>query len=406
MSHTRETSTAASAGYRQRSGEEWRTPWADYRNWRDAGSVLRVEDGDYWVLPRFREVWEAARDVATFSSASGLTTNYGDMEAMNLAPTIVMMDPPKHTAFRKLVSAGFTPRKVSALEPSMRAWIRARIEQLRSGEEEDFIAGLARPLPCWVVANYLGVPEEDRGLFDRWTHAIVGGTASGDLLGSQSGAQAAAELYAYFTELIEVKKKHPGEDMITQLAFADLSGSELETLEILGYAFVMITGGNDTATGLLGGAAELLTEYPEQRAKLIERPELIPNAIEELLRFTSPVQDLARTTMRPVEIDGEQIPAGKRVLLHYGSANHDEREFGEDAGQFDVERSIDRILSFTVGPHYCLGAAVARMQGRITVEELLTACPEFAVDAAGGVYAPGVHVRRFQSLPFEPAASA
>lgn len=391
--------------YRQRSGEHWRNPWEDYREYRDAAAVLRVEAEDYWVLPRFREVWEAARDVETFSSASGLTTHYDEMEAMNLAPTIVMMDPPKHTAFRKLVSAGFTPRRVDALEPSMRAWVRERIDRLRSGEEKDFIAGLARPLPCWVVANYLGVPEGDRRLFDRWTQAIVGGTASGDLLGSQSGAEAAAELYAYFTELIERKKQDPGEDMITQLAFADLDGTPLETLEILGYAFVMITGGNDTATGLLGGAAELLTEFPAERAKLQAQPELIPNAVEEALRLTSPVQDLARTTRREVEIAGVSIPAGKRVLLHYGSANRDEREFGDTAGRFDVARRIDRILSFTVGPHYCLGAAAARMQGRLVLEELLAACPDFAVDSAAGTYAPGVHVRRFESLPFETRAT-
>ena len=287
----------------------------------------------------------------------------------------------------------------------MRAWVRERIDRLRSGEEKDFIAGLARPLPCWVVANYLGVPEGDRGLFDRWTQAIVGGTASGDLLGSQSGAEAAAELYAYFTELIERKKKDPGEDMITQLAFADLDGTPLETLEILGYAFVMITGGNDTATGLLGGAAELLTDFPAERAKLQARPELVPNAVEEALRLTSPVQDLARTTRRKVEIDGVSIPAGKRVLLHYGSANRDEREFGDTADRFDVERRIDRILSFTVGPHYCLGAAAARMQGRLVLEELLSACPDFSVDSAAGTYAPGVHVRRFESLPFETRAT-
>lgn len=393
-----------SLNYEPRSGESWRNPWSSYRALRDDAPVLHVEKGDYWVLSRFEDVWQAARDVETFSSASGLTTNYGDMEAMNLAPTIVMMDPPKHTAFRKLISAGFTPRKATELEPAMRAYIAARIEEMRLAGRCDFVAGLARPLPCWVVANYLGVPEKDRGLFDRWTHAIVGGSATGDLLGSAGGAAAAAELYAYFTELIDEKRRDPGDDLITQLAHADFDGTPLEILEILGYAFVMIAGGNDTATGMIAGAAELLTRHPEQRCKLQSDPGLIRNAVEEVLRFTSPVQDLARTTMRDVEIHGTVIPKGKRVLLHYGSANRDEREFGETACEFDVERKIDRILSFTVGPHYCIGAAVARLQGQLVLEELLTLCPDFSVDFAAGEYATGVHVRRHENLPFQATA--
>ncbi|MEO2167631.1 MAG: cytochrome P450, partial [bacterium] len=386
-----------SLDYQPRSGESWRDPWEAYRALRDTCPVLHVEKGDYWVLSRFEDVWQAARDVATFSSASGLTTRYDDMEAMNLAPTIVMMDPPQHTAFRKLISAGFTPRKATELEPTMRAYIAARIEEMRAAGSCDFVAGLARPLPCWVVANYLGVPEKDRGLFDRWTHAIVGGSASGDLLGSDGGATAAAELYAYFTKQIEEKRRDPGEDLITQLAHADFDGTPLEILEILGYAFVMIAGGNDTATGMIAGAAELLTRYPEQRRKLRDNPGLIRGAVEEVLRFTSPVQDLARTTMRDVEIHGKIIPKGKRVLLHYGAANHDEREFGESAGEFDIERKIDRILSFTVGPHYCIGAAVARLQGQLVLEELLARCPDFSVDFDAAEYATGVHVRRHET---------
>ena len=160
-------------------------------------------------------------------------------------------------------------------------------------------------------------------------------------------------------------------------------------------------GGNDTATGMIGGAAELLTRYPEQRRKLRDNPSLIRGAVEEVLRLTSPVQDLARTTMRDVEIHGKVIPKGKRVLLHYGSANRDEREFGESAGAFNVERKIDRILAFTVGPHYCIGAAVARLQGQLVLEELLARCPEFSVDFDAAEYATGVHVRRHETLPFQ-----
>ena len=390
----------ATVTYEPRSGPSWREPFGMYREMRDQAPVLHVPKGDYWVLSRFEDIWQAARDTETFSSASGLTTTYGDMEAMNLAPTMVMMDPPRHTEFRKLVSAGFTPRKVQALEPAMRAYVAEKIEEMRGLPQCDFVAGLARPLPCWVVANYLGVPLEDRALFDEWTHAIVGGSAEGNLLEAGGGAAAVTELYEYFTALVEKKRVEPGEDMISELIAADLDGDPLGILEILGYAFVMITGGNDTATGLLAGAAELLTTHPDERQKLREYPEKIPNAVEELLRLTSPVQGLARTLTRDVEIEGHRIPEGRKVLLHYGSGNRDEREFGPSAGDLDVDREIDRILTFTIGPHYCLGAAAARLQGQIVLEELLARCPDFVADTEGGEFARGAVVRRHEVLPF------
>ncbi|MDC0292278.1 MAG: cytochrome P450 [Candidatus Binatia bacterium] len=393
----------ATVTFEPRSGPSWRDPFPMYKAMRDHGPILHVPKGDYWVLSRFEEIWQAARDTETFSSASGLTTTYGDMEAMNLAPTMVMMDPPRHTDFRKLVSAGFTPRKVQALEPAMRSYVVEKIEEMRGKGSCDFVEGLARPLPCWVVANYLGVPIEDRPLFDDWTHAIVGGSAEGNLLDAGGGAAAVGELYEYFTALVEQKRSHPGDDMVSELIASKLEGNPLGILEILGYAFVMITGGNDTATGLLAGAAELLTTYPEQRQKLIDDPGKIANAVEELLRLTSPVQGLARTLTRDVEIDGQKIPAGRKVLLHYGSGNRDEREFGPTASDFDVDRKIDRILTFTIGPHYCLGAAAARMQGQIVLEELLQRCPNFSADVAAGEFARGAVVRRHEALPLTTA---
>ena len=169
---------------------------------------------------------------------------------------------------------------------------------------------------------------------------------------------------------------------------------------MLGVAFTMVTGGNDTIMGLLGGALELLTRHPEQRGLLLEDPARIPNAVEEFLRLTSPVQGLARTTTRDVALDGKTIPRGRKVLLLYASANRDEREFGPDAETCDVTRRIRRHLSFSYGPHHCVGAAAARLQARVVLEELLARCPDFAVDAAAGRYAAGPFVRRFEHLPF------
>jgi len=169
---------------------------------------------------------------------------------------------------------------------------------------------------------------------------------------------------------------------------------------MLGVAFTMVTGGNDTIMGLLGGALELLTQHPEQRALLLEDPARIPNAIEEFLRLSSPVQGLARTLTRDVKLEGKTLAHGRKVLLLYASANRDEREFGPDAGTCDVTRKIRRHLSFSYGPHHCVGAAAARLQARVVLEEVLARCPDFAVDAEAGRYADGPFVRRFERLPF------
>jgi cytochrome P450 len=251
-----------------------------------------------------------------------------------------------------------------------------------------------------IVAHSLGVPEEDRPRFDGWTEAIVAATGAGDPAAS---AGAASEMFDYFTRLIERRRSQPGEDTISQLTRA---GDDVSVLQMLGFAFTMVAGGNDTTTGLLGVALQLLTEHREQRRKLVEAPDLIPDAVEELLRLASPVQGLARTTTREVELRGRRIPAGARVLLLYAAANRDPREFGADAEQLDVERAPRRILAFGHGAHHCLGAAAARLAGRVVLEELLTTLPDFTVDAGAGAFAEGHYVRRYASLPFSPQLSA
>ncbi|MCB1004813.1 MAG: cytochrome P450 [Acidimicrobiales bacterium] len=395
-----------------------RAPFATYARLRDeapvhfqpwaqvpATSHAAAADpgGGFYVLSRFDDVFAAARDTETFSSAEGLSLDGGDRKALGLAPTIVMMDPPEHTAYRRLVSRGFTPRAVAPLEPEVRAFVRARLdvmaEELAATGETDLIAGLAGPLPSFVVAHYLGVPPEDRDRFDRWTAAIVAANAGGDVLAD--ALEAVTDLYGYFTELLERRRREPGDDMISTLVQASLGDEEVSPEAVLGYAFVMVAGGNDTATGLLGGAAELLAARRDQRALLIDAPERIGDAVDELLRLTSPVQGLARTTTRDVTIGDTTIPADRKVLLLYGSANRDPREFGDDADELRVERRPRQIMSFGYGAHHCLGAAAARLQARVALEELLRRCPRFTVDAAAGRFAGGNYVRRYESLPFQ-----
>lgn len=389
--------------FEPRGGESWRDPFTMYRALRDHDPVHRVSsnDGDYWVLSRFGDVFAAVIDAATFSSAEGLTMAYGEMEKLSVEAPIVMMDPPDHTKLRKLTIKRFTPQQVRAIEPMVRAFVVERVERLREMGEGDIVAELLKPLPSVVVAYFLGVPQEDRDLFDRWTDSIVAANADGDVL---SAGEAVREMFRYFAELIEKRRRNPVDDMLSTLVHAKIDGEPVSMPQILGMGFTMVTGGNDTTTGLLGGALELLTRHPDQRARLLAEPSLMPRALEEFLRLTSPVQGLARTTTRDVEIDVEgtkqTIPRQKKVMLLYGSANRDEREFGPAASDCDITRKIRRHLAFGYGPHHCIGAAAARLQSRITLEELLARCPDFVVDPDAGRFANGHFVRRYESLPF------
>jgi cytochrome P450 family 130 len=393
------------------TADTWPEPWPMYAALRDHDPVHHVvphaePEHDYYVLSRHADVWQAARDHETFSSAQGLTVNYGELEMIGLAdnPPFVMQDPPVHTEFRKLVSRGFTPRQVEAVEPAVRQFVVERIEGLRSHGGGDIVTELFKPLPSMVVAHYLGVPEADREQFDGWTEAIVAAnTESGGVADAlASVGDAVGSMMAYFADLIERRRREPADDTISHLVAAGVGadGDIAGTLSILAFTFTMVTGGNDTTTGMLGGSMPLLHREPGQRRELAEDPTLIGDAIDELLRLTSPVQGLARTTTRDVTIGDTTIPAGRKVLLLYGSANRDEREFGSDAVQLDIRRKPRNIMTFSHGAHFCLGAAAARMQSRVALTELLARCPGFAIDERRIVWAGGSYVRRPLSVPF------
>ncbi|WP_024800663.1 cytochrome P450 [Nocardia sp. BMG51109] len=395
--------------FRLRSGETWRDPWPMYAALREHDPVHHVvPEGraheDYYVLSRYADVYEAVRDPETFSSAQGLTVDYNNLSEIGLGEDrpFVFTDPPDHTAFRRRVARGFTPRQVQEISPAVREFVIERLERLRAAGGGDISAELFKPLPTMVVAHYLGVPAEDRSKFDEWSEAIVAASATGGVLQAQA---AVGELTQYFSTLIERRRAAPGDDTVSHLvASGPDDGDDVGLLRILGFAFTMITGGNDTTTGNLGGAVQLLMRCPEQRRLLLDDPGLIPGAVDEFLRLTSPVQGLARTTTRDVEIEGVTIPAGRRVLLLYASANHDEREYGSDAEELDVRRRPKNILTFGNGNHHCLGAAAARMQATITLRELLTRCPDFTVDIDEVRYTEGSYVRWPVSVPFRATA--
>ncbi|MBS9535128.1 cytochrome P450 [Mycobacterium sp. M1] len=391
------------------SASTWADPYPMYAALREHDPVHHVvpedaPDQDYYVLSRHADVWAAAADHETFSSAQGLTINYGELEAIGLAenPPMVMQDPPVHTQFRKLVARAFTPAHVKRLEPQVREFAAERIEGLRSAGGGDIVAALFKPLPSMVVAHFLGVPEDDRTQFDHWTEAIV--AASANEAGFASAGDAVTQMMGYFAGLIERRRTDPGEDIISHLVASGVGaeGDHAGLFSILAFAFTMVTGGNDTTTGMLGGSTQLLFRHPDQRRLLVDNPELTHEAIEELLRMTSPVQGLCRTTTRDVTIGDTTIPAGRKALLLYASANRDERQFGANAAELDVLRKPRQILTFGYGAHHCIGNQAARMESRVALEELLARCPDYTIDEAGITYAGGSYVRRPLTLPFTP----
>jgi len=400
--HMEETATTApgALSYDPLDPGLWRDPYPTYERLRDEDPVHYVEDRGFWVLSRFADVMAATCDTDAFSSAHGLTFEEDEITKLGLMPTLVMMDRPRHTLYRRLVNSMFTPRAVAEREDAVRAFTRSRLEHVVQMGEADFVAEVASPLPSFVVADYLGVPEHDRSAFGGWSSAIVSASASGNML---SAGKAVGELYAYFTALAAFKKDHPAHDMISVLLDSDVDGRPVTVEEILGFCFVMVAGGNDTASGLIGGTAALLSEHPDQRRLLTVDPERIPRAVEELLRFLSPVQGLSRTSTREVAVGPPEravtIPAATKVHLLFASANRDPREFGSDAGTLDVTRTVARTVAFSSGPHHCLGAAAARLEGRVAIEELLRWAPGFVVDTDAGRYAPGPFTRRFEYLP-------
>jgi cytochrome P450 len=343
----------ASPGFVAGGGAAWASPWAGYAALRDHDPVHHVVPDDrphedYYVLSRHEDVLRAAVDTATFSSAQGLTVEYGELEKIGLAdnPPMVMLDPPEHTAFRKLVSRGFTPRAVREVEPEVRAYVADQLDAFVAAGGGDIVVDLFKPLPSMVVAHCLGVPPEDRDRFDGWTDAIVAAGSAGH---ATDAADATTAMLGYFSELIERRRREPGQDRgsdtISHLVAAGVGDDDAGLLSILGYVFAMVTGGNDTTTGALGGAVQLLAERPDQRNLLVGEPGLVKDAVEEFLRLTSPVQGLARTTTRDVELHDVTIPAGRKVLLCYGAANRDPRKYGADAERLDVRRRPTQILT-------------------------------------------------------------
>jgi cytochrome P450 len=378
-------------------------PYPAYRHLRDHDPVHRIESPPSWVLSRFDDVWDAVRDHTTYSSAQGLTIHPDEIDALGLAPTIVMMDPPRQVELRRLISHAFTPRRIAALEPLVRDHVRglldAMVERARDGERVDLHRDFSSPIPTFTLAHLLGVPAADRVRFDPWVHALTSLADEGFDVRALSAPEAVAEMFGYFSDLVAVRRADPADDLVSALTQAEVDGERLTDWDILGFCFVMVAGGNDTTASLVSHGVMLLDTDHAQRELLVADPGLIPNALMEFLRLEGSVQGLARTATRPVVVHGTEIPAGDKVLLLYAAANRDEREFGPTADELDVRREMPRHLGFASGVHFCIGSHLAKLQARVAIEELLARVPQVGVDVDRGVRTRSAFTRGWVSLP-------
>lgn len=378
-------------------------PYPFYERLRNEHPVYYNQRMDFYVLSRYDDIYHALRKPQIFSSAQGLTPAKDEISRLGIPPTFIMMDPPDHTRLRRLITKAFTPDTVKRLEPTIRQFVVDRVEAMKQksadGAEVDLIQAIASPLPTMVVANILGVPPEDREKFDPWSDAIT--SASADFaLDLQQAVAAVQGLVTYFAAMCQARRADPTDDMISKLTQAEIDGDKLTDWDILGFCFVMIAGGNDTTTNLIGSSMSWLDQYPDQRRAMIENPSLIPNAIEELLRIDSVVQGLSRTTTEAIELHGVRIPSGSKVHNLYASGNRDPRHWGDNADELDIHREIDRHLSFAQGPHFCIGAHVARMMVRVYFEEMGSRIGEnFEIDWDRAERRHSAFTRGFTKIP-------
>lgn len=344
---------------------------------------LRTEDpvhwyeaGGFWCVTRHADVREVSSQPRRFRSGRGtqiyqipLARQGLDISGGAGATSIIQMDPPEHNRHRKLVIGQFTPRIVRGLESRIREIARESLAAVPASAAVDFVDAVAVPLPMLVIADMLGIPGEDRGRFRVWSDAMIE-AGSGGL--SDTSAAALAEMFAYLSDTLAQRRADPRADLLSTLLHAEIDGECLSEAELLMFGLTLLVAGNETTRNLISGGTRALLDHPAQLEKLVRDPSLLPNAIEEMLRYVTPVRSFARCAAEDCELGGKSIAKDDFLVLFYGSANRDAAIFGPDADAFDIERaSAKHHLAFGHGEHLCLGATLARLEARVMFEELL-----------------------------------
>jgi cytochrome P450 len=373
-------------------------PYPIWARLREEQPLYYNERYDFYALSRFADVERGLVDWRTYSSAKGTLLEI-IKSGMEIPPgSIIFEDPPNHDLHRGLLSRVFTPRKMNAIEPKVREFCARSLDPLVGAGGFDFIRDLGAQMPMRTIGMLLGIPEQDQeALRDRIDDGLrldEGTMPEVDYVNDQAGA---------FAEYIDWRAEHPSDDLMTELLQAEYTDTEgalrrLTREEVLGYVNLIAAAGNETTTRLIGWTGKVLADHPDQRRQLAEDRSLVPGAIEELLRFEPPSPVQARHVTEDVEHYGQVVPAGSAMLLLNAAANRDERKF-PDGERFDVRRPIDHHLSFGYGIHFCLGAALARLEGRVALDEVLQRFPTWEIDEDNAVQARTSTVRGWERLP-------
>jgi cytochrome P450 len=380
-------------------------PYPIWQRLREEQPLYRNDKHDFWALSRFDDVERGLLDVATYSSAKGTLLELIKADVEMPVGTFIFEDPPTHDVHRSLMSRVFTPKRMAAIEPKVREFCARSLDPLVGSGGFDFIADLGAQMPMRTIGMLLGIPEDDQ-------EAIRDGIDAGLRLDGDEGLPPAVRSYGedevatgaqVFEEYIDWRADHPSDDLMTDLLNAELEDVDgtrrrLTKIEILNYVNLIAGAGNETTTRLIGWTGKVLAEHPDQRQELVADRSLIPGAIEELLRFEPPSPVQARYVTKDVEHHGQTVPAGSAMLLLNASANRDPRRF-TDPDRFDIHRKIDHHLSFGYGIHFCLGAALARLEGRVALDEVLQRFPEWEVDWDRAKQARTSTVRGWETLP-------
>ena len=352
-------------------------PYPVYRRLRDEFPVHNNARLRFYTLSRHADVMAALSAPDLYISGKGVYVGMPEgAEATGQFPLLITTDRPRHTQLRALVSRAFTPRRIARLEPRIRTIARSLLDNVKGAGEFDLVHEFSGPLPTIVIAELLGVPPEDQEWFKERSIAVAQFDPTKPRDASSLGP--ALELGRYLADVFAARRREPRDDLISALLAAEIDGERLNDIELIGFGFLLLVAGNETTTNLISNAAVLLDRHRDQRRLLLDDPSRIPGAVEEFLRYDSPVQGLARTTAAPVTLHGVTIPEGSKVLLLFGSANHDERAI-PDAERFDVLRQPNAHVAFGFGAHFCLGANLARLEAKVAFEELLARLPDYAL---------------------------
>ena len=380
-----------------------RNPHPVWKRLRDEAPLYYNEDYEFWALSRFRDVLDASLDHTTFSSARGTVIELMDEPLAD--PPMIFMDPPRHTAFRKLVSRTFTPRRISALEPRIRSLCAGYLDPHVGSRKFDYLGVFAARLPVMVISSLLGVPENDQDQLRIWSDQTLH-REPGETGPSRAAREASRDILAYWMSQIEAKRRRPIDDVMSDLVTAEIHPPDeparpLSDAELISFCLLISSAGNETVARFLGWAITLLESHPAERDKLVANPRLIPNAVEEILRYEAPSPIQARWVTRDVELHGRIVPKDSKIALLTASANRDEREF-EDADRFDVTRQISQHMSLGLGVHFCLGASLARLEARVALDETLRRFPKWEVDRDGLEMVHTSTVRGYARVPIQP----